>query len=43
MKIEVVTMRLKVDSSILGCKVEMDMQDSYLVLILFHIMLKLDP
>jgi hypothetical protein len=43
MKIEAVTMRPKLDSSTLGCRVEMDMQDSYIVLILVHIMPKLDP
>jgi hypothetical protein len=43
MKILAVTMRPKLDSSTLGCKVEMDMQDSYIVLILVEIILKLDP
>jgi hypothetical protein len=43
MKIEAVTIRLKWDSSTLGCKVEMDMQDSYRVLILVHIVPKLEP
>jgi hypothetical protein len=43
MKIEAVTMRPKLDAITLGWKVEMEMQDSYIVLILFHITVKLDP
>jgi hypothetical protein len=43
MKIEAVTMRPKLDSITLRCKVEMDMQDSYLVLIWFILRSNLIP